>query len=135
MLPVTKYVPSGDQARSYISWFDADEVEERKMRVWFQYSLSSRSSSPKPRDVGFLSVGVHIMMFPSSPALASSSPVALSQYMTVLQSMMGAYLVGAILLHSPPVYVSIAWQDKSPGGRFHFAQLSISMLVSVYSRT
>lgn len=71
MLPVMKKVPSGDQARSYIS-----DPEERHMCFTRQVSLSSSPSSPKAVVRTWVSDGTHRSVLPSSPALASISPVA-----------------------------------------------------------
>lgn len=67
MLPMMKYEPSGDQARSYIS-----EPDDRHMCFVRQLSLSSKPSLPK---AGLLdSEGTQMMTFPSSPAEARVSP-------------------------------------------------------------
>ena len=68
MLPVTKNVPSGDQARSYIS----DPLLDLHIVFTRQCSTSSWPSSPKLA-VGN-SDGVRSRTLPSSPAEARSSP-------------------------------------------------------------
>lgn len=69
MLPVMKNIPSGDQAKSYIS-----DPEERHMCLMRQVSLSSRASSPKAGVWEWVSDGTQSKVLPSSPALASISP-------------------------------------------------------------
>lgn len=66
--PVMKYIPSGDQARSYIS----APVDDLHICLTLQVSLSSAFSSP--RVVIDVSEGTHRRTFPSSPAEASISP-------------------------------------------------------------
>lgn len=76
MLPMMKYAPSGDQARSYIS-----APLDRHMCFVRHVSLSSNPSDPKAAAWRWFSAGTQRMTFPSSPAEARSSP-AKSQYVS-----------------------------------------------------
>jgi hypothetical protein len=77
MLPMMKYVASGDQARSYIS-----APEDLHMCFVRHVSLSSKSSLPS---VGWwCSAGTHKMTLPSSPAEARVSPIVGEQMVSRL---------------------------------------------------
>jgi hypothetical protein len=69
MLPDKIKVPSGDHARSYIS-----EPIDLHMCFTLHVSLSPSPSSPNA-PCSWFSEGTHIKMLPSSPALASVSPL------------------------------------------------------------
>lgn len=69
MLPVMKNTASGDQARSYIS-----DPKDLHMCLTLHVSLSSRPSSPNAVAGCWISAGTHKRVFPSSPAVARTSP-------------------------------------------------------------
>lgn len=69
MLPMMKYTPSGDQARSYIS-----APDDRHICFVLHTSLSSVPSPPKAGTAVLPSSKTHRMILPSSPAEASRSP-------------------------------------------------------------
>jgi hypothetical protein len=73
ILPVMKNEPSGDHARSYISAIVAPHIF-----FTLHVSRSSDLSSPKAAVCDAGSACVHSITFPSSPALASTSPVLVS---------------------------------------------------------
>lgn len=76
MLPVMKNDPSGDHARSYISAIMAPHIF-----LTLHVSNSSDLSSPKADVCELLSAWVQRITFPSSPALARTSPVKIVSIM------------------------------------------------------
>ena len=70
ILPIIKYMASGDQAKSYIS-----APEERHICLTLHTSSSSVPSPPNAGIAVFPSSNDHNITFPSSPADARTSPV------------------------------------------------------------
>jgi hypothetical protein len=74
MLPVMKNIPSGDHAKSYIS----EPLLDLHIVLTLQVSTSSCASSPNVELCAGFSEGTQRRTLPSSPAVASISPVAVS---------------------------------------------------------
>lgn len=94
MLPVMKNIPSGDQARSYIS----EPLLDLHIVLTLHVSTSSCASSPKVELCAGFSEGTHRRTLPSSPAVASISPVAGQRTIPWTDSV-AAYLVDTSVRH------------------------------------
>ena len=94
MLPVMKNIPSGDHARSYIS----EPLLDLHIVLTLHVSTSSCASSPNVELCAGFSEGTQRRTFPSSPAVASISPIA-GQHSNVRVSLVAAYLEDTIVRH------------------------------------
>ena len=94
MLPVMKNIPSGDHAKSYIS----EPLLDLHIVLTLHVSTSSCASSPNVELCAGFSEGTQRRTLPSSPAVASISPVV-GQHTSSRAGLVAAYLADTTVRH------------------------------------